>query len=252
MRSFAIPAALVLAALATTPAAAEVPAGSIFLRGAIGMTTQSLGDVNAIIEEDQDFFDENGLIVSLERFKGTTQVGGELGYRVNGSWSGGVGVSYHEAHIENFYFIDPALDIKDQSDLTYFEVVGNASYWISRWPGVFVGAQAGVGMGTAEVHFEFTDTTDPSINELLDGKYDGSGFVWGGFVGYQTSLKGGIQPFGRAGYRIRNLGTFSGSSTSSLTGVDNSPPTNAAGEPVDFDFSGVFLEAGFTWPFFSR
>lgn len=102
-----------------------------------------------------------------------------------------------------------------------------------------------MGFGTAKSEFHFRDFADPTNNFSGEGDWSGTGFVGGAFMGYRFGLSPLASLFLRGGYRYRNLGEFSGDSYRSDTGSGSGSPQDNAGNPLDFDFSGVYIRAGF-------
>ena len=86
-----------------------------------------------------------------------------------------------------------------------------------------------------------------------NGDYSGDNFVYGFSGGYQYEFLNGLLVYLELGYEVRDLGTFTGSTTSTNTDIvpEYSGTYNVNGEDINFDYSGPFLALGigFTGPY---
>jgi hypothetical protein len=132
-------------------------------------------------------------------------------------------------------------------------VTGAISYWLPNSHGVFIGADVGMGFGTAKQDFIFRDFTTPSNDLDLSGDWSGNGVVGGPFLGYQRQVSSGFLLLGWIGYQFQNLGKLDGDVTSPQFGSVSSPPTSLfTGQSIDTDLSGVQLLFGIGFAFGGR
>jgi hypothetical protein len=246
MKRFMFPAIAGLALILVAPpaqASADWTPG-FYVRGAFGVTDQMQSDLNDLITGDEQYFRSYGVPVQFDHFGGTPEFGGEVGYRFSETLSAGFSVMYQRKTLTNGY-ADLSGAYVDRMEAGLTEFAGNVSFWVPGAPGLFLGAQAGVGSGTFRETLNLSDYTDPTNDADIHGKWTGNGAVFGVFAGYEQAVSPVVSVFGRVGYRFRNLGHLDGTAVDLVTGDSYSGEyQNNAGQSVNFDFSGVHAMVG--------
>lgn len=242
--------AVVLAGTVTGVSAQVAPIiKPYYLRGAIGVGGQSLGEVNRDIRDDQSLFAGSG--AQIDTFGPAIFFSLEAGRRFSEKWSLGLALSYQRDKVNNLH-TEPGFSYSNEIELSVLEVTGNASYWIPNVPGLFAGGALGMAWGKDQQDTRYRDFTDPSNDFSLQGDYGGTGLVIAVFGGYEYPLQSGIRLFATTGYQHRNFGELSGDEVSTPVGLGSGSPVNNAGAPVDFDLSGLYLKVGAGIPFGSE
>jgi len=227
----------------------ETARKQFYVRGSVGYSTQSLGDLNDDIEQDELVFRTAGLPVTFEPFGGALDLAVEMGMRIVPTSRGipsislGVGVSYETNDVHHAYS-DLSGSFSDKTDLAILDVTGNLTFWFPSVRWLFAGFEAGKGFGSATEELQFRDFADPTNDLDVAGNFDGSGFVVGVFSGLQYEASGGALLFLKVGYHYRNLGHFDGTITSPQLGSSSGTAVNNAGRPLEFDFSGIYVKVG--------
>jgi hypothetical protein len=236
--------AIMLVCCGVVPSQAEIlKNGRLFyLRGSLGYGSQTLGDVNDGIREDEQIFISGGVPVRFDTFGGALDVGAEFGFRLARVLSLGVGVNYQKNDVNNAYS-DLSGEFRDDVTLKIVDVSGNVTLWVPD-TGLFFGASAGVGLGKLDEFISFIIYGDPTSSFSVSAKGKGNGFVAGVFGGYDAEFSSGLLVFGKVGYRFRNLGNFDADAQSPELGSSSGPVRNNAGRPIDFDFSGAYVSVG--------
>lgn len=262
-------AALGLALSLSSVASAGRSTGSVFVRGGFEYTGQSLDDL-------KDYQDSNNeLLALLDLSPSWKNVGAapgfdlELGYQVSPAISVGIGFARARHSRENsstgtLEFVDENGNPVGTGELAFAqdlgaaisEITGNVTFWAPGAAGLFLGVQAGWGMG------DFTETQTATLtsnnSELLSatstGEYEGNSFVGGVFAGYDLSFSNGVSLFAKAGYRLRNLGKLKGHAVPLQEGEParhemTYEDLDGNQASVGFDFSGMFASAGLGFSF---
>jgi hypothetical protein len=229
---FTLLGALLLAA----PAFSQPNPGTFFIRASAGFASQSLEDWN----DEIDTFNSQVLpSASFDDFGGAFPFGVELGYQLKPALSLSVGVFRQSDSADNTYS-DASGSLTLDTEVAMTAVTGAVSYWPLNTHGVFLGADIGMGFGTAKQNLVFRDFNDPANDFDLSGDWSGNGVVAGAFVGFQHQVSSGFLLHGRLGYQFQNLGKFDGDITSAQLGSGSTPPINLfTGQTKDTDFSGV-------------
>jgi len=242
---------LFLLALSTSlalPVRAEPGSRPIYVRGSIGLAAQSLSAWNEDIREDERFFQSQGIPVSFEEFGPGNPLSLEAGYRVNSMISIGGSVSYQKASIDHS-FTDFSGSLSRSGDLSLVGLTACLSFLVPDANGLFVGVDAGLGLGKAKTDFHFRDFSSPSNDLDGTGDWDGTGPIFGVFAGVEQSFQTGLILFIKGGYRYQNLGVFDGRTSSPQLGNGNGPPRNNAGQAIETDFSGLHVAFGLGFAF---
>ena len=225
----------------SAPAFSQPPAGTFFIRASAGFASQSLEDWN----DEIDTFNSQVLpSASFDNFGGAFPFGVELGYQLKPAVSLSVGVFRQSDSADNNYS-DGSGSLTVNTDVAMTAVTGAISYWPPNTHGVFLGADVGMGFGTATQDLAFRDFNDPANDFDITGDWDGDGLVAGAFLGVQHPIGTAFLLHGRLGYQFQNLGEFDGDITSPQLGSGSSPPINLfTGASKDTDLSGVQLLVG--------
>ena len=236
---------LALALLCLQPHAAgqerSTPKG--YLRGFLGYTTQALGDLNDAIEDDEQALRGLGIPLDWETFGGAMEFGAGADLRVSDTVTLGMQVGMQRSSVENSYS-DWSGALSDHIDLRVIDVSGTLTFWPPNSPGLFVGGSMGVAFGTADSESRFRIYSEPEYDLDAESDFSGSGLSLGAFGGYQAAVGEAGLVFLKAGYRLRNLGEFDGDVCSPQSGCWDTEAQDNAGQALDFDFSGFFLECG--------
>ena len=248
-----IPCVVVALLLSEIPAFAQPPANPIYIQGSVGVATQSLKDWNDEIDEQEQLLRSAGAPVNKwDKLGAGFPVGIELGSRISNTVSVGVALSYQKASVNNTLG-DATGSFTSGVDVSMIGWVGMLTIWTAGAPGLFLGADGGVGFGKARSQAHFRDSLDPTQNFDTTGEWDGKGLVAGIFGGYQHvfAAQDGAGPlvFMKFGYQFQNIGDFAGTASSSTGFSRSGPPVNSSGQPMDADFSGLQLTAGFGFAF---
>jgi hypothetical protein len=211
------------------------------LYGFLGFGTQSLGDVNGAIEDDERVFQGAGIPVSFDTFGPAVDLGGGLVHQISETIGLGAELGYQTSSVDNRYS-DTSGSFSDAFDLEVLDITGVLQFWVPSARGLLFGTKIGVAFGAAREEVHFRNFNTPSNSFDRSGDWDGIGFVAGAFTGYDFALSQDVQLMLHAGYRYRNLGEFS-------NGSNGQPPSDNAGQPIDFDFSGFYSRVGFGYEF---
>ena len=238
-------------ALLATPARTQPVPGSVYVRGSVGVATQSLADWNDDIKSAEQFFQGAGLPASFDEFGGAFPVGFEVGFAVSQMVSLGGALSYQKDSVTNTYS-DFTGSWSSSADLSLVGLTACLSIWVPSARGFFFGIDAGMGFAKAESEGHLQDFNNPSNNLDVRGDWDGSRPILGVFAGYQRVFPEGLLLFAKGGYQYQNQGHLDGTVTSPQLGSGTAPPTNISGQPMDTDFSGVQLAVGLGFSFGGR
>ena len=214
----------------------------VLFYGYVGFGTQALGDINDGIKEEEAALQEAGADVSFDTFGGAPDFGGGVTVKLTSLVGLGLQFGYQGNKVEAEYR-DSSGFFTDATHLRIMDLTGSIEFSVPTVRGLFVGANAGVGFGKAKDEFVLGDAASPPNTIEGVGEWTGSGFVGGAFVGLRTAASEIASLYFVGGYRYRNLGHFSGQVTSTL-GNSTGSPENSDGQPIDFDFSGIYLRAG--------
>lgn len=252
-------ACLVLLLLATSINAWAGEPGSIYLRGSVGLATQSLGDVNDDIARVGSDLGEISSRIDWEEFGGAVPFGIEGGFQLDQRISWGIGFTYQKSNVEHFAVLDPGGtifgDIGEDNDLSMLDLYGTVTLWIPQTPGLHFGGQLGIVRGNYDIS-DFVDLADGAGAFVVgagSGDADATGLSLGIYAGYEAALSPGFALSGRLGYHYLNVGEMEGTYT--FIGEDQDGPiydsgvgpvTDSAGRPMDFDLSGIRASAAIT------
>ncbi len=221
------PAILVaLGLMVATPAQALTQPGKARIRGSLGFTTLTLGDINGQIRSERDAFMGDTLTDESrwDPLGGTSNLGVELDVQVTPVISAGIGFSSHRSSVRHEAFRIISLDAEsgdvaefedfdEELKLSAWDVVGTLGLWVPSAPGLHFGAQLGLVRGrfTSErVHVINAYTLAEEYTKTIRGQWSGTGVVLGAFTGYDQSLSPALSLSSRIGYRYRRIGSPEG------------------------------------------
>jgi opacity protein-like surface antigen len=244
---------VILAVLSTPSSAQNKERGRMwYLKGSFGMAGQDLGELEkAFKDEKQDWVDEGIDLSTYSRdFDTVWDYRIETGAVIFKHFTLGAAFNYQpRGDDQDISGVSPQdqIRIAEEIKINYYAILAVLQY---RFPGkhsFFIGANGGWGNGSFEQNTTATATLNPDWNMTASGKYDGSNFVYGFSAGYQYEFVNGALVYLEMGYERRDLGTFSGTTTSTNTDIvpESSGNYNVDGEDINFDYSGPFLAVGF-------
>lgn len=215
-----------------------------YVRGSVGIASQSLKDWNDEIKDDEQVVRSAGIPASFDELGAGFPIGLEVGVMITDAISVGAGFNYQKASSDNTYS-DFYGSLSTGVDLSVVGIMGSVALWFPGAHGLFLLGEGGVAFGKAESEFHFRIFGDPSKDINVQGVWDGAGPIAGLALGYVHFFAGGTLIFGRLGYRYQNLGELNGDVTSPQLGSASGPPRNNSGRAIDTDFSGVHFLVGF-------
>ncbi len=250
---------MVLAAISTTSSAQEKERGRMwYLKGSFGMAGQDLSDLETALREEKQSWADQGIDLSTyaNNFDNVWDYRIETGAVIFKSFTLGLAFSYQpRGEDQQIAGVAPQdqIRIAETVEINYYAILAVLQY---RFPGkhnFFVGADGGWGNGRFKQSTTATATLNPDWNMTANGDYSGDNFVYGFSGGYQYEFLNGLLVYLELGYEVRDLGTFTGSTTSTNTDIvpEYSGTYNVNGEDINFDYSGPFLALGigFTGPY---
>jgi hypothetical protein len=193
---------------ASTSHAQPLP-GSFYLRGSVGVATQSLKDWNDDIRADEQFLQSQGVPASFDEFGTGFPIGIEGGFHVSDIVSFGAALTYQKASVNNM-ISDASGSLTSIGDVSLSGVVATASVRIPEAQGLLFGANVGIGFGTARSETHFRDFVDPANNFDVTANWDGNAPIFGAFAGYDRFFPNGKLISLKIGYQFQNLGEFDG------------------------------------------
>lgn len=218
----------------------RIPAkGATNMYGFLGFGTQALADLNSAIEDDESVLQGAGIPVNFDTFGPAIDLGGGIVHQVSETIGLGIELGYQRSSVNNRYS-DVSGSYSDAVDLEILDVTGALQFWVSSAPGLLFGTNVGVGFGAVKDELHLRNFSNASNNVNGTGQWSGAGFIAGVFGGYHFTLSQSTRLLLHAGYRYRNLGEFDGGS---------GPPSDNAGQPLDFDFSGFYSRLGLGFAF---
>jgi len=223
-----------------------------YIRGSFGAAGQDLSDVENAYQSLYSELASRGWDVSTSAFDfdQTWDYRFEVGAIL---WKGlGLGFCFNyqpRSETQTVSAIAPAdqARLSDTIDINYFGYLASLSYW---WPGthsLFLGGTVGYGYGRFKSDATIQDPSNPQFSAGSSADYDGGNVVYGFNGGYQYKWVNGLLVYLQVGYEFRNLGTFTGTTTTTPGGPfdERSGDWPTQENPVDWDFSGPFLALGF-------
>jgi hypothetical protein len=223
-----------------------------YIRGSFGAAGQDLGDVEAALRAEKQKLIDLGFDVSTyaHDFDTIWDYRVEVGGVVWNRFSLGACFSYQpRSDDQSIGAIAPQDQFRYSEELSinYMAFLGALTYWMPGTHGLFVGATVGYGYGRFKQTSSITDPSNPQFSLAAEGDYDGANVVYGFNAGYQYAFENGGLIYIQVGYEQRDLGTFSGTTTSTNQNIipDYSGVWTVDGEEVNWDFSGPFIAVGF-------
>jgi hypothetical protein len=263
---YAAPAIALALGLVAAPAHAAPAPGKTTLRGWLGFTTLSLGDINSQIVAQRDAFMADTLVDEAlwNEMGGAPSLGLELDVQFTQKVSGGIAVSVHRSSVDHQMFrvfsLDPDTGEPAETEsyderlrVSAWDVVANATMWVPSAPGLHFGAQLGLVRGTFERDDVYHIDTNTILPDLLltHGTFQGTGVVLGAFTGYEQSLTPQLSLTSRMGYRYRQIQKPLGTTYITDFGDqgnsrewESGPLTDASGRPMSLDLGGFYFQIG--------
>ena len=257
--------------------------GRTTLRGWLGFTTLSIGDVNDQIRFERTAFLADTLTDGAlwDQLGGAPSLGVELDVQLTSVVSAGIGFSSQRNSVRQEAFMVLSLDefgepaeIEDfdqELKVSTWDAVGTLGLWVPSAPGLHFGAQLGLARSTLTrdfVHVASAYTIPAEFTEFVNGRWTGTGVVLGAFTGYEHALSSRLSLTSRIGYRYRKIGGPHGI-VRRLTLDENEgtsyeweagplrhwrigprgAPIDVEGDPVSLDLSGFYFKAGLSMGF---
>jgi len=244
--------ALVTGTVVVSHAQDDENGGVWYIRGSFGAAGQDLSALETAIKESKQALIDNGVDLSTYSYNFDTiwDYRVELGAVLFKGFSLGLMFDYQPRSDDQSVSGVGAQDqlrMSEDIKITYYAIFGNVTYWFPGTHSFFVSGRAGYGSGRFQQTLELVDPSNPQIAVSGEGDYDGSNVVYGFSGGYQYKFLNGFLLYLELGYEQRNLGTFTGTTT---TTNENMFPSYSGtytvnGEEIDFDFTGPFVAVGF-------
>lgn len=223
-----------------------------YIRGSFGAADHDLGELEkALKDEKQELIDEGVDLGTYARSFDTV-----WDYRVEVGavfWKGfslGLLWDYQPRDEDQTISGRTTLDqvrMSERIRLRYMGLFGNLSYWMPGKHSFFFSGRVGYGWGRFQQNTDLWATNNPQFSLTIEGDYDGANVVYGFSGGYQYKWMNGILLYLELGYEVRDLGTFTGTTTTS--DADRFPGRSGNyqvdGQDINFDFSGPFVAVGF-------
>ncbi|MGD8415291.1 MAG: hypothetical protein PVF33_13710 [Candidatus Latescibacterota bacterium] len=223
-----------------------------YIRGSFGVAGQDLGDVENALNAEKQALTDAGFDFSTyaNDFDTVWDYRVEVGGIVWNRFSVGFCYDYQPRSEDQTAAGIAAQDqfrYSEELSINYMAFLGSITYWMPGTHSLFVGGTVGYGYGKFKQTQGVTDPSNPQFTLTADGEYDGGNTVYGFNAGYAYAFDSGGLIYVQLGYEWRDLGTFSGSTTSSNQELvpDYSGDWSLDGEEVNWDFSGPFLAVGF-------
>jgi hypothetical protein len=233
---------------AATHPGAIPPAGrrtGLYLTASFGLGWTAQGDINTLIHAQEQVLRSAGVPVRWKTLGAGAEYSAELYYRLTShaalALAGG-----HQTQKADNKVSDNSGSFQDSYTASIDEFVGTIMVWPFYSPDLSLGIGGGVGFGRLVEHFAFRDYADPANDLEAVGNWSGSGFVGAAFLDFTHPVGEIVNLHARMGYKHRNLGTFKGT-TNGPQGSIPSTPEFPPGHRITVDYSGLNVEAGFTF-----
>lgn len=223
-----------------------------YIRGSFGVADQDLGELGQALKEEKEDLASKGVDISTyaKDFETILDYRVEVGAVLWKGFSLGLLFDYQprgEDQIVAGVAPGGGLRMSERIKTNFYAFYGNLTYWFPGTHNFFLSGRVGYGSGRFQQGLEFTDPNNPQFTATADADYDGSGAVYGFSGGYQYEFLNGILVYLELGYERKDLGTFTGTTTSSQPNIfpDQSGDYVVDGKAINFDFSGPFIAVGF-------
>jgi hypothetical protein len=238
--------ALALAASAA-PTAAQPTPHTYFVRAYAGGASQELGDWKQYIASQRDAVQGGGPPIAWRNIGGALVPGVELGYMLNQTVSFGATLTYQRGTADN-HTANANASLADKIEASAIGVTVNATSWPAVAPGVFVGLNAGLGLGRAKETIHFHDFYTSGNDRDQFGNWGGVGFMGGVFAGYQESFSPTGSVFVRTWYQRADLGVFDQDTFDPQQSTYPSHPGDGS-KSLGTDLSGFGVAIGMAYEF---
>jgi hypothetical protein len=223
-----------------------------YIRGSFGVADQDLGELETALKDEKKGLANRGVDISTyaRDFDTILDYRAEVGAVFWQNLSVGLLFNYQprgEDQVVAGVAPGGGLRMSERIRTKFYAFYGNFSYWFPGTHNFFLSGRIGYGSGRFQQEFDFTDPNNPQFGATASADYDGAGAVYGFSAGYQYEFLNGILVYLELGYERRDLGTFSGSTTSSEPNIfpEQSGDFVVDGKSINFDFSGPFIALGF-------
>jgi hypothetical protein len=202
-----------------------------------------LGEVKDEIEVFENLLQSLGLPAEFSGPGMAMEAGGGVAFNFGSGFSMGAEGSYQTSSLNNrAESFDGTLS--DIRDFDVVDISGVLQYEVPKAKGLYFGVSAGVANGSYEQRSRIRVTTDPASNLEITTAADGSGPSIGLYAGYRTDRGKGTYLLIQAGIRYRKIDEMSGTARSPQLGYAEGVLLNSDGDPLGFDFSGIYLRIG--------
>jgi len=223
-----------------------------YIRGSFGVAGQDLGDVETALKKEAEKFIDLGFDLSTyaNDFDNVWDYRVEVGGVIWNRFSLGFCFDYQpRSENQSVGGIAPQDQFRLSEDLSinYHAFLGSLTYWMPGTHGLFLGGTVGYGYGRFKQTTNIVDPSNPQFSLTASGDYDNGDVVYGFNGGYQYKFENGGLIYVQLGYEWRDLGVFTGSTTSDNQNIvpDYSGVWTVDGEEINWDFSGPFIAVGF-------
>jgi hypothetical protein len=223
-----------------------------YIRGSFGAAGQDLGDVEAALKAQAQHLVDLGFDMSTYSydFDTTWDYRVEVGTVIWSHFALGFVFDYQpRSDDQSVGGVAPQDQFRysNQLSINYHAFLGSLSYWMPGKHSFFLGGVVGYGTGRYQTTQTITDPSNPQFTLTAEGDYDGGNAVYGFNAGYNYVFENGGLIYLQLGYEWRDLGTFTGTTTSTDQDIvpDYSGVWTVDGEEINWDFSGPFIAIGF-------
>ena len=223
-----------------------------YIRGSFGAAGQDLGDVETALKAQKQPLIDLGFDMSTYAydFDNIWDYRVEVGAVIWNRLSLGFCFDYQpRSDDQSVGGVAPGDQFRYSEDISinYYAYLGSVTYWFPGKHTFFLGGVAGYGVGRFQQTQSIWDPSNTQFSLTAESDYDGGNAVYGLNAGYAYAFENGGLVYLQVGYESRDLGTFTGTTTSSNTDIvpDYSGVWTVDGEEINWDFSGPFIAIGF-------
>jgi hypothetical protein len=236
-RSFTFTVALIMGS--APEALPQPPRGAVHVHTLLAPAAQPMSDLDHYVGN---------------KLGGTWLYGVETGVMVTPtlslglSWERNASSSYQEFFTGDI-FLGTVGFANHSLETSITDVTANATLWVPRGRGFFVGAEAGAGIGQLTEALSYSDRSAQQFR--YHGDWDRTGLVGGAYAGFRHAASSGLLVLVKAGYKFRDMGRMDGqrvitASTfaSDPPGVDPGPIKDSSGQELRSNFSCLYFGLG--------
>lgn len=211
----------------------------------LGYGITNMNKVNEDLEDSENIISSvGGITKSPDRVKGGIFLEGNFKYGL-GNFNLGITGDYISSS-GNFSYSDASGSFEENYEASTIEILGLLDITFPMENSTikpFIQLAGGIGLASAEHLGDFVIFSDPSSNISVKNTVEGNYFA--------GRVKGGIGFVMQniilelaGGYRIANAGELQGEHTENGISVNDQPVRDINGNPIEFDYSGIFLSGG--------